>query len=70
MPRAKLGVIAVVTILAVVVILQNTAAVETRVLFVTVTMPRAVLLVLALAVGFVLGLLFSFTSTRTKDPSP
>ena len=45
----------VVVALVGVVVLQNTAAVETRLLFTTVTMPRAVLLFVTLSIGVVCG---------------
>ena len=53
--------VAVLAIVVLIVVLQNTEAVETRILFLTLTMPRAALLFGTLIVGFVLGLL---TSTR------
>lgn len=57
MSRWKLAAVAIVGILAIIVVAQNTQAVETKLLFVTVTMPRAILLLITLGVGFVLGLL-------------
>ena len=57
MSKVKLVVIAVVAVLALIVILQNTAAVETKLLFVTITMPRAALLLGTFVVGFLIGLL-------------
>lgn len=62
----RLRIIAAVTLaaLAVIVILQNTAPVETRLLFATVTMPRAALLILTTLVGFALGLLTSYIGRR------
>lgn len=56
MSQIKTGVIGVVAVLLVIVVLQNTQSVETKILFVTVAMPRAVLLFVTLLVGFVLGL--------------
>ena len=56
MGRAKIITALVVSVLVVIVLLQNTQAVETRLLFVTVTMPRALLLLLTLVVGIVVGL--------------
>ena len=53
--KVKLAVIAILAILVLVVALQNTANVETRILFATVTMPRAILLFVMLAIGFVIG---------------
>ena len=69
MNRLKLIVAGVLAIGAIVIMLQNTAPVETRLLVVTVTMPRALLLLLTMAIGFVLGIMFSFPSTRHKEPS-
>tara|TARA_R110000782_G_scaffold101029_7_gene187488 strand:- start:3137 stop:3376 length:240 start_codon:yes stop_codon:yes gene_type:complete len=65
--NAKLVGIALSVIVILILIFQNRASVDTRVLFVTITMPRAVLLVVMLAVGFVLGLLTAIkTRTGTK----
>jgi uncharacterized integral membrane protein len=57
MSHWKLAAAAIVAILAIIVVAQNTQAVETKLLFVTVTMPRAILLLITLLVGFVLGML-------------
>ncbi len=43
--------------LGIVIVLQNTESVETKLLFITVTMPRAVLLFTTTMVGFALGVL-------------
>ena len=48
---------AVIAILAIIVIAQNTETVETRLLFFSISMPRAVLLISTLLIGYVLGLL-------------
>jgi len=56
MSRWKLAAVAVVAVVVIIIVAQNTQAVETRLLLVTVTMPRAVLLFITLLVGFVLGL--------------
>lgn len=55
--RARIITAIVLAILVVIVVLQNTQTVETRLLFVTITMPRAVLLFVTLLVGFALGLI-------------
>jgi len=55
--NVKLTAILVVVILVVVLVLQNTQAVVTRLLFVTVSMPLVVLLTLALLIGFAGGIL-------------
>ena len=59
MNRVRTWLLALVAVLVLVVVLQNTGSVETRILFATVTMPRAVLLFVTLLAGFVLGLVAS-----------
>jgi len=66
MTRTKLIVILVLAIFCIVVVLQNTQAVETRILFVTITMPRAILLFLASLVGFVAGIILALGLSRRK----
>jgi uncharacterized integral membrane protein len=55
--KLKLAGIAVIVLVVLIVVLQNTQAVETKLLLLTVTMPNAALLFGALIVGFVIGLL-------------
>ena len=55
--RARIIIAVVVAILVIIVVLQNTQTVETKLLLVTITMPRAVLLFVTLLVGFALGLI-------------
>ncbi len=57
MHKIKLIALLILAVLVVVLILQNTQAVVTRLLFVTVSMPLAALLVLTLLVGFAGGVL-------------
>jgi len=59
MSRAKIIVMAALVVLVIVIVLQNTQAVETKLLFVTISMPRAVLLLVTLLAGFALGLVAS-----------
>ena len=59
--KLKIAGVAILAILVLVVVLQNTEAVETKILFVTVTVPRAALLFGTLIVGYVLGI---FTTVR------
>jgi len=66
MSRWKLAAVAIIAILAIIVVLQNTQAVETKLLFVTVTMPRAVLLFVTLLIGFVIGVLATEKITRRR----
>jgi len=69
MSKARVLIAAAVGLLVVIVVLQNTEAVETRVLFTSITMPRAALLFGTLVIGFALGVL---TAGRivTKSKAP
>lgn len=49
--------LAVIALLVVVIVLQNTQAVETKLLFLRVTMPNAALLFGTLVIGFAIGVL-------------
>jgi uncharacterized integral membrane protein len=53
----KVVAIAVLTFVVVFVVFQNTQAVETRVLFLTLTLPNAALLFGTLIIGFAIGVL-------------
>ena len=55
MKKTKTIVIIVLTLLVLIVILQNTQAVETKLLILTITMPKALLIIITLLVGFALG---------------
>jgi uncharacterized integral membrane protein len=55
MNKLKFVAIAVIASFAVIVVLQNTQAVETKLLFLTLTLPNAVLLFGTLIIGFALG---------------
>jgi uncharacterized integral membrane protein len=57
MSRRRLVAPALGGILAILVVVQNTQAVETKLLFVTATMPSAVPLFVTLVIGFVIGVL-------------
>ena len=59
MQRFKMISIAILALLGVIIILQNTEPVETRLLFMSITMPRAILLMGTTLIGFALGLLVS-----------
>jgi uncharacterized integral membrane protein len=58
MRRAKWIVMAVIAVLVLTIIFQNTSVVTFRVLFWEISMSRVVFLLVALVVGFLLGLLF------------
>jgi putative membrane protein len=55
--KLKIVGVAVIALIVVVVVLQNTQSVETRLLFFTVTMPNAALLFGTLVIGFAIGVL-------------
>lgn len=57
MKHVKLAGIVFALIIVVVLILQNTQQVETKILFATIEMPRAVLLFVTAVLGFVAGVL-------------
>lgn len=57
MTKLKIIVITVVALLVLIVVLQNTESVDTKILFLTLTMPRAALLFGTFLVGFGLGVL-------------
>lgn len=71
MDRFKMISTAILALLGVIIILQNTEPVETKILFLSITMPRAILLIGTTLIGFALGVLVSFFFKRkdeTKQP--
>ena len=66
MKQAKIVAITILAALGLIIVLQNTQSVETRILFVTITMPRAVLLFGTTLIGFVVGVLASLRMQRKK----
>jgi uncharacterized integral membrane protein len=66
MAKARLIAALVLVAVALVVVLQNTQPVETRFLFVTVTMPRAALLALTMVAGIAIGILISLGFSARK----
>jgi uncharacterized integral membrane protein len=57
MNTLKVVAIGVIAMLAVIVVFQNTQAVETKLLFLTLTLPNAALLFATLVIGFTIGVL-------------
>ena len=55
MNNLKIIAIGLVSLVAIVAVLQNTQAVETKLLFLTLTLPNAALLFGTLIVGFAIG---------------
>jgi uncharacterized integral membrane protein len=56
MTKVKIVVILIVSLLSLIVFVQNRQAVETKLLFATITMPLVLLLILTFIMGFILGL--------------
>lgn len=67
MKNVKTILISVVILLALIIILQNMKSVETNILFITIKMPRIVLLLFTMAVGFVLGMLYRIKKEKSKQ---
>lgn len=57
MKKTKTIFIIVLALLVLIVILQNTQSIETKLLFLTITMPKALLIIVSLLVGFALGVI-------------
>ena len=68
MNRFKMISIAILALLGVIIILQNTEPVETKLLFLSIVMPRAILLMGTTLIGFALGILVSFFFQRKEQP--
>lgn len=66
MKKGKLIAIVVLSVLAVIIFLQNTEVTQTRILFMTVRMSRALLLILTFALGFLTGVLVATHFLRKK----
>ena len=64
MKKIKVYAAITLTLLVLIVILQNTEPVATRVLFVTLTMPRAALLALTFLVGAAAGILLALSLAK------
>jgi uncharacterized integral membrane protein len=69
MKNIKIILISVVLSLAVVVALQNTQQVETKFLFTSITMPRVLLLLATLTLGFIIGIITAGLLRRKSDKS-
>ena len=67
MERFKMISTAVLALLGIIIILQNTEPVETKILFLSITMPRAILLIGTTFIGFALGVLVSFFFRRQNE---
>ena len=70
MQKLKIAAIALLALLVLIVVLQNTESVETKILFFSVTMPRAALLFGALVVGFIIGVFTAGKVLNRIDETP
>ena len=70
--RIKIIVAAVLAVMVIIVVLQNTQAVETRILFATISMPRALLLFVTFGIGFITGIVTAshLLQRRTQQREP
>jgi uncharacterized integral membrane protein len=66
MKQVRYVVIVVLVLIALIIAVQNREPVETKLLFVTVTMPRVVLLVSTTLIGFALGVIVAYVLGRAK----
>ena len=66
MHKVRIIFIVLLVVLTVIVIFQNTQAVDTKLLFVTVTMPRALLLLVTLLCGLAIGFVLSEFRSKKK----
>ena len=70
MKKLKLYLYLAAILLLSIVIFQNTAIVETKVLFMTITMPRAALLGVTLLAGIAIGVGLTLNRIRPRTKSP
>lgn len=70
MERAKLIATLALVLAGIIVVFQNTQPVETKFLFMSVTMPIAALLALAMLVGMAVGILVAFGLSNRKPKKP
>jgi len=72
MNKLKLYAALILAILVIVLIIQNIEPVETKLLFVTIVMPRAALLAIVMLIGMATGILLSmglFSKNKKKNKS-
>jgi len=65
--HSKLILIGILAILLIIIILQNTETVNTTILFMSIAMPRFILLFLVLLIGFAAGVIVTMTLNRNKS---
>ena len=67
MSKTKLIIAIIIAVLVLLLILQNLESCTTRFLFFSVTMPKALMLFIALAAGFIVGLLVATMRGKHKN---
>lgn len=70
MNKAKIIIISVVSILALIIIYQNREVTTTKLLIKSVEMSRALLLILTFGLGFITGLVVSFMVKKPGKAEP
>jgi uncharacterized integral membrane protein len=69
MKKAKIIIILIVSLLSLIVFVQNRQAVDTKLLFATITMPLVLLLILTFIMGSILGLFIaSYVLRKPRKP--
>jgi uncharacterized integral membrane protein len=69
MRKAKIIVILIVSLLSLIVFVQNRQAVDTKLLFATITMPLVLLLILTFIMGSILGIVIaSYVLREPRKP--
>ncbi len=69
MRKARIVVILIILLLSLIVFVQNRQAVDTKLLFVTITMPLVLLLILTFIMGSILGLVIaSYVLREPRKP--
>ena len=66
MAKAKLIAALVLAVLVIIVVLQNTQPVETKILLMTIEMPRAALLATTMLIGMAVGMLIALSLSGRK----
>ncbi len=66
MKKAKLATVLILSILTLVVVVQNTGMIRTQILFWPLEMSQALLLILTFVLGFVIGVLVASGLLRKK----
>lgn len=66
MNKSKLVAIGILSLLILIIVFQNIETVETKILFITLSMPRAILLAFTWLIGAVCGMLLPTFNQRKK----